>query len=599
MSPKAKRNKKAPSARMPPKPTPEPPGRRWALLAAALVPLFVYWPTLGYGFLLDDSVLFKTSPSLTDLRSIPRGFLTDVGALRKGADTVISSYYRPVFLALSTLYYKLVGGDPSAWHAAAIGLAALIGLLVCGFFLRLGFSPLVALLASLVFSLHPAHVSSIAWASGLQELLAAFFVGCALHALFAAKESRGPLPLVLAALAYALALLSKEVAIGLVPFAGLWALYEARSDPTGSRRLRQGTAVLAGVTALYLAIRVAVLGGLAVRPENAPGLRASLPAVPVALATYLRLLVWPVGFNIFRPERPGYPPFAAPVLFALAALLALAGLAYWAIRKRRELALPLAWLVIWLLPVLNLWALDPQWMVTDRYLFLPSLALPWGLAFLPSRRAPRAPIVLSILAIVFAILTLRYSAIFKDERTFFAAMEKAEPTSPLVLGEKGRLLVQEGDPAGARAALTRAVELDPIAPGALLSLGDLELQQGELDAAEGHYRGALVVRPYASRGFKLVALARARAGQRERAAALIAEAARRWPDDFQVQLLHALFLGSSGSIGEREKAQAAFDAARRLRPQDPAVASGLDAALARLGPTLLPPPGQPGSGKPR
>jgi len=42
-------------------------------------------------------------------------------------------------------------------------------------------------------------------------LLAAFFVGCALHALFAAKERQGPLLLVLAALAYALALLSKEV----------------------------------------------------------------------------------------------------------------------------------------------------------------------------------------------------------------------------------------------------------------------------------------------------------------------------------------------------------------------------------------------------
>ena len=510
-------------------------------------------------------------------------------------DTVISSYYRPVFLALSTLYYQLAGSDPAAWHLASIALAALIGLLVCGFFLRLGFSPLIALLASLVFSLHPAHVSSIAWASGLQELLAAFFVGCALHALFAAKERQGPLLLVLAALAYALALLSKEVAIGLLPFAGLWAFYESRSDPPGARRLGWATAGLAGVTTLYLAVRIMVLGGLAVPTESAPGLRASLPAVPVAFVAYLRLLVWPAGFNIFRPERPVYAPFAAPVLLAVAALAALAGLGFWAIRKRRELALPLAWLVVWLLPVLNLWALAPQWMVTDRYLFLPSLALPWTLALLLPRRAPGAPdtrqpqvIVLSILAVVFAILTVRYAAIFHDERTFIAAMEKAEPTSPLVFAEKGRLRVQAGDLAGARAALTRAVELDPIAPGALLSLGDLELQQGELDAAEGHYRRALVVRPYASRGFKLVALARARAGERDRAAALIAEAARRWPDDFQLQLLHALFLGSSGHAGDREQAQAAFEAARRLRPQDPAVAGGLDKALARLLPTLLP-----------
>jgi tetratricopeptide (TPR) repeat protein len=554
------------------------------------VPLLVNWPAAGYGFLLDDFVLFQKSPSLANLGSIPQGFLMDVGALRKGSATVISSYYRPVFLALSTLYYRLVGGGPAGWHIAAVGLAALIGALACGFFLRLGLPPLLSLLASLVFSLHPSHVSSVAWAAGLQELLAALFVFCALHMVLGARrEGSGALPLVLAGLFYALALLSKEVAIGLLPFAALWAVSEAKSDARASRRLWQVTAVLGGVTALYLAVRVAVLGGLAVPWEGAPSFRDSLPAVPVAFVTYVRLLVWPVGFNFFRPERPDLGPFAAPVLLSVAALAVLAGLAWWAVKKRRELALPMAWWVVWLLPVLNLWALHPQWMVTDRYLFLPSLALPWGLALWRPRRAPSAPIVvLSLLALVFAALTLRYSAIFHDQRTFIAAMEKAEPTSPLVFGEKGRLLLQDGDVGGARAALSRAVELDPLDPGSLIALGDLELRQGELDAAEAHYRRALVVRPYSSRGFKLVALARSRAGQRVRASALIEESARRWPDDFEVQLLHALFLGAAG---ERERAQAAFDAARRLRPRDPAVAGGLDDALARLLPAILPPGG--------
>jgi tetratricopeptide (TPR) repeat protein len=563
------------------------------------VPLLVYWPTTGYGFLLDDFVLYRTSASLTDLGSIPRGFVTDLGALRKGADTVISSYYRPVFLALSTLYHRLAGGEPSAWHAAAVALAALIGALVCGFFLRLGFSPPVALLASLVFSLHPSHVSSVAWASGLQELLAACFVCCALHALLWRRRDGGDgLPIALAAAAYALALLSKEVAIGLLPFAVVWALATAKSDPARSRRLWQAAAVLAGVTLLYLAVRVAIFGGLALPFPGAPGFRAALPSVPVALVTYLRLLVWPAGFSIFRPERPVYGPFAAPVLLAVAVLVVLLLAGAWLVKRRRELALPLAWAVVWLLPVLSLWALDPQWMVTDRYLFLPSLALPWLLVSLVSpvspaseaarvdrRRERLAIALLSLLAVVFAILAVRYAAIFHDERTFLAAMEKAEPTSPLVFGEKGRLALRDGDLPAARAALTRAVELDPLGPGAQTALGDLDLRQGDLAAAELHYRQALVVRPYASRGFKLLAIAESKAGQRDKALALAAESARRWPDDFEAQLLHALFLGEAG---ERPQAAAAFAAARRLRPSDPAVAGGLDDAMARLLPGLLP-----------
>jgi|SRR5579863_601463 len=554
---------------------------------AALVPLAVYWPTTGYGFLLDDFVLYRTSPSLADLGSIPRGFLTDVGALRKGADTVISSYYRPVFLALSTFFHQLAGGEPAAWHAAAVVLAALIGALACGLLLRLGIPPLLALLASLVFSLHPAHVSSVAWASGLQELLAAGFVCCAFHAMLWRRAGRGDaVPLALAAGCYALALLSKEVAIGLVPFAGVWALTAAGSDPQESRRRWRFTAVLAGVTAVYLGVRVAVLGGLALPFPGAPGFRQSLPSVPVALVTYLRLLVWPVSFSILRPERPVFAPLAPPVLLAVGILAALVLAGAWIVRKRPQAILPLAWLVAWLLPVVNLWALDPQWMVTDRYLFLPSLALPWGIALLLPRRLAIA--LLAALAVVFLVLGLRYAAIFHDERSFVAAMERAEPTSPLVFAEKGRLLVQDGDLAAAEVALRRAVALDPLGPGALIALGDVELQHGELAAAERHYRGALVVRPYASRGLKLLTIALSRAGQRDRAQALAAEAARRWPDDFQAQLLDAALLAAAG---EREPAAAAFAAARRLRPNDPAVAGGLDDAVARLAPTLAAPPG--------
>lgn len=557
--------------------------RRWpGLLLAALVPLLIFWKTTGYGLLLDDRVLFENSPSLSDLGSIPEGFAKDLGAVRKGTDTVNSSYYRPFFLAVSTLYHQWVGGDPADWHRFCVLLAAAIGALACLFFLRLGFPLWMAVGASWVFSLHPSHVSSIAWAAGLQELLAAAF---ALAALLAAQrveagESRPATALALAA--FAAALLSKEMAIGLLPFLALWAYLRRQDDPAAARRLGS-LAVLAGcVTALYLIARLWVLGGrLALPAENAPGFLVSLPAVPVAILTYLQLLLWPFGFSIFRPERPFLSPWAPAVLIAVAALAIFALAAWRAARDRRELALPLVFFVCLLLPVLNLWVLDPQWMVTDRYLFLPSLALPWLLGrALPPRLAAA---VFAGLALVFAALTWRYTAIFENERVFVAAMEKAEPTSPLIFSEKGRLLAQSGDTAGARAAYARAVELDPIAPAPLEALGDASLQQGDLAAAEEYYRRALTLRPYASRGFKLVAVGLARSGRRAEAERLVAESAERWPEDFQVQLMHAAFLRADGRGAD---AAAVFETARALRPQDPAVAGGYEAALARFAPGL-------------
>ncbi len=564
-------------------------------LLAALVPLVAYWPTLGYGFLLDDFVLFQTSASLSDLGSLLDGFRHDLGAVRIGSDEVISSYYRPIFLALSTLYFQLVGGAPGGWHFAAVLLAAWLGWVAYRLLARFGLPPLSALLASLVFSLHPAHAGSVAWASGLQELLAALFAFFAVRAL-QWRRAGDALPIVAAATCYALAVLSKEVAIVLPAFVAIWAFVALPPDDPGqTRRLRRATFVLGAVAALYLAARIAVLGGLAHPPATAPGFVASLPSVPVALATYLRLLFVPVGFSFFRPERPDAALNSAPVLLSVAFLLALAALVVWAFctkrtigslpdgASRRSLLLPIGWIVLWLAPVLNLWALDPQWMVTDRYLLLPSLGLPWLLALvLPKRFTNRA---LALVAALFAVLTLRYSAIFADPQSFIAAMEIAEPTSATVFSEKGRLLLEAGRNTEARQALERAVALDPLAPRPLLSLGNLEMEQGELDGAEGHFRQALIQRPYASRPFKLLAIARAKAGQGEAAFRLIEEAARRWPDDFEVQLLDAIFRGVRS---DRPGALAAFAAAGRLRPDDPALAGGFDAMFGRLRGTIEP-----------
>lgn len=572
----------------------EPPSRSsglplWAaLLLSALVPLLVFWPTLDFGLLLDDIVLFEKSPTLSDMGSIGEGFLKDVGALRKGTATVNSSYYRPVFLALSTIYHQLSGGDAADWHALCVGLAAVIGALSCFFFSRLGFAPLPALLASLVFSLHPSHVSSVAWASGLQELFAALFALLALLVVLAwsRQESSGPKLVFALLLFYALALLSKEMAMGLLPFVAGWAFFERRRDPVIAARLGRAAAYLAGVSVLYLIARVAVLGGrLAVPAENAPSFLASLPALPVALFSYVRLLLWPFSFSIFRPERPFHELFSWPVLLSALALGVLAALAVWAVRRRPALLPPLLLFVGFLLPVLNLWVLHPQWMVTDRYLFLPSLALPWVLLLVLPARA--VPLGLGALVLVFAPFSWHYAAIFESERTFIAAMEKAEPTSPLIFAEKGRLLAQDGDRAGARAAYLRAVKLDPIAPAALENLGDLALEAGDLAAAEDFYRRALVVRPYASRGFKLVVVALSRSGRQDEARTLVAEAAERWPEDFQVRLLQSALLWLGGRPSE---AGAAFEAARTLRPGDPAVAGGMELALRRFLPTIAPSP---------
>ena len=86
--------------------------------------------------------------------------------------------------------------------------------------------------------------------------------------------------------------------------------------------------------------------------------------------------------------------------------------------------------------------------------------------------------------------------------------------------------------------------------------------------------------------FKRLVLGWAQAGRREHALAILEEAVARWPDDFQFQLLRAVWLADAG---DRPAALAALAIARRLRPADPALDGGLEGAVRRLTPLLHPP----------
>lgn len=555
---------------------------RWVWLLAALATMAIYWSTTSYGFLLDDVFLFKNSPSLRTLSSIPRGFVAEIGAVRKDLTTGRGSFYRPVFLALSTLYYQLVGSSAFGWHLASVVLAGIVAALAALFFRRLGFPPLPALLGAVVFGLHPSHVSSVAWLSGIQEQLAALFVLIALLALLSpGAEDRPRTVLAVSVTAFVLALLCKEVAIALLPMTAVWAYAKRRTEPAESQRFARAAMLFSGVTIVYLPVRLAVLGALARPWAEAPGFARAAPSLPLAFVTYVHMLLWPVSFSFLRPERPIWGPFDLPVVISTAVLAILVAIAIIAVKRRRELFLPVAWFVIWLIPVMNFWALFPEWMVTDRYLYLPSLALPWALLILLPRRASRP--VLAALAAVFAILTLRYAAIFVDAKTFAPAMVKAEPTSSYILEERARVYLVEGKLASAEATFRHALALDPWDAYTLWFLGNFERNRGDFAAARMHYRQALVEEPNDSQAFMSLVHALASAGQRTKALALLKESVWRWPDDYEPWLLQAVLLADAG---DRPRALASFAVARRLRPHDPALAGGLDAAVSSLAPQL-------------
>ena len=182
------------------------------------------------------------------------------------------------------------------------------------------------------------------------------------------------------------------------------------------------------------------------------------------MLAYGRDLFWPVGLFLLHPARPVAAALSGESLGAACGLLVLLVAAYGAMRRWPSLARPLAWVAAWLAPVLALWAVNPEWMVMDRYLLLPSLGLAWALALLlpieGARSRWRAWVWTALLA-TFAGLTLAAMRPFASEERFWSAAIRADPGSSTAWAEWARLRADAGELAAAGEALQRAVELDP------------------------------------------------------------------------------------------------------------------------------------------
>ena len=252
-------------------------------------------------------------------------------------------------------------------------------------------SAALALLATAFWALHPQRVEAVAWIAGRKELLCALFTLLGLHC-WLRPGRRWTLA---ATLCCALACMSKPTAM-CFPFLAfaVACLNDTRNGTTlttnnAPPKTRPLTAYLP-----LLALAVAT-GALAVysqtHPEGRPELAlftASLPwrllNAAVSTGLYLFQALVPVGLHLDYRATPGHFPLDG--LLGLATLAAVAlvfgFILYraWKNLKGRLLALLLFFCAA-LAPTLGIFGSFGEAARADRFFYLPSLALSFGLGF--------------------------------------------------------------------------------------------------------------------------------------------------------------------------------------------------------------------------
>ncbi|MGA3165376.1 MAG: tetratricopeptide repeat protein [Terriglobia bacterium] len=544
----------------------------WLLVLATVA---VFRGMLANGFVYDDGRQVLENPFVRNPRLWRHIFTGSVWSfLGAAAET---NFYRPLHIFSHWLVWRLAGPDPGSFHLYQLIFYVLAGLLVFQLGRELFEDHLTAFAGALLWVLHPLHVEPVCWIAGVPDCGCGLFYLLAFLLFLRAEKTPGRRWAwhALAAGVYFPALLFKEMAVSFPLLLGVYWFVKADQASWWRRGLRW--LPYAAITAVYLELRILVLGHV----SHAVHLWKVTPRVAAAavglLGQHTRLFFWPTGLNDFRD-------------FDLAASLgspwpwiALLGLALAVTLRRRDPAL--CFLILWwpvtLLPCLDVRQLSFP-LLAERFSYLPSVGLCLAVAHfllrtvplaVPNRRlAPLLVPVLGLALVLFTVQDLRAVPRWRDNESLWNYSYRVAPQAALVHVHRAIVLeYRDNNPAGARAEYetalrlnhTALVELPSVTYDCWIGLGQLAYVEGRTEDALAYFQKAVELTPRYSAAYDELGSVYFPRGDYARAAEYFQRAVGANPLDVGARF----FLGTCWlKLGKPAQAAEQFRAAREVDP---------------------------------
>jgi protein O-mannosyl-transferase len=526
--------------------------RRGFPAVVALVALVTFLPAMRNDFLdFDDLRNFLQNPNYRGL-----GW----AQLKWMFSTAHMGHYIPLTWVTLGLDYRLWGMNPAGYHLTNVVLHAMAGALFyfvarrligaangqCGVWT----TDAAALVAALVFAIHPLRVESVAWVSERRDVLSGVFYMATLLAWFRATE-REPVTRrwywVSVAL-FVCALLSKVIVLTLPAVLLILDVYPLRrlGGERGwwnrhARSVYQEKvpfAVIAACSALLAVVAVrSTISNMAPLSRLGVAGRAAISAF--GLVFYGWKTVLPINLSPLYPLVLPLDPLEPRYLLAAAVVVLISALAI-ALRHRAPV-FGWAWAayVIMLLPVIGIAQNGPQ-IAADRYTYL--ACLPWalivgGAAAAAFRRASTVSreavlggaLVVVGLVIILQTLTVNQIRVWHDPLTLWRHAVHVDVSNGIAYNNLAAALWRGGSHDEAIDAYEKAVlrlrsEIPEVRAGILFSLAILLQDRGDLAAAEARYREALALQPRHAGAWNNLGAVLAKRGQYDKAFVAFREA---------------------------------------------------------------------------
>jgi len=389
---------------------------RWAWALVAAVTLAVFLPTLTYDWAAtwDDDPFFLLNPQIRHWDWVWM------------ATTQHFGHWMPLMWLSATATYALFGYHAPAWHAINVGLHTISAVLFYCIARRLVGSTLGAVVAALLFSIHPLRMESVAWITERKDvLMGVFFLAATLlwlqerrwwsfAAFVAACASKSPavvLPAFLLALDW--------YRFGVSPVRG-WRFYGRLYWPF-----------------VAVSLLVAPIGFFSLATFTSSLAWSTVPLGPRLLHVaysevfYVMQTVWPARLSALI-EYTWVPSWSQPQYPISAAVVLLAAVVLWRVRHRWPalIAAAVAYTVA-VLPQSGLFQNGPQ-LVANRYSYLaclPLALLAGGAVTAGSRRWPRFSLASAAAGLVaLAVVTSVSLPMWRNSDAMWRYAAEHEPT---------------------------------------------------------------------------------------------------------------------------------------------------------------------------
>jgi len=462
-----------------------------ALLAVVIAAVF--YPCLVAGYInWDDLAIVRDNPNVSSfsLHSL---------------NNIFSSYnvghYQPLTTLSFLAEHVIFGGGAKVSHALNIAfhiLNSFLAYLVAFCFLK---DRRKALLAALIFAVHPMHVESVAWVSERKDMMYSVFYMWAIIC-YARRSGEGPYENYMPLLGlFTLALLAKSMAITL-PLVLLLMDFLKEGRITKDRFVEKGPLLAIACLFAHMAVISQGKAGF-VRSYSLHKIFDGMCIACGNLIFYVWRFVIPVGMSPFYPY-PGRGIYDVPPIYCFAPLLFVPlAWAAWKFASRKKLYIVgLLFFLATIAPGLQ-FIPSGRGLAGDHFTYIPYLGLIFILADIAlnnydalavaGRRALTA--VMAVLLLALGVESHAYCYVWKDSVTVWTHVLSLSPMTPLAYNNRGVAEYRIGMIDKAVADLRLAVIADPKSARFMSNYGTMLVAQRKMPLAVHYYKIAVAMDP--------------------------------------------------------------------------------------------------------